>query len=102
MPCAEGLSDARSHTQTNAAATFVTPNRMIGLLVGQALSIRLDRPGAAGLNQTILSEEVREREADLRDEHHPIHVRPRYVVFLDGEIFRMAQHQIADVHAVHG
>ena len=46
------------------------------------------------------SEQVREREADLRDEHHPVHVRPGDVVLFDGEALGPPQHQVTDVEAV--
>ena len=37
-----------------------------------------------------LLQQVGEREADLRDEHHSIHVRPRDVVLFDGQTLRRA------------
>jgi hypothetical protein len=42
-------------------------------------------------------QQIGEREADLRDEHHAVHVRPRDVVFFHREIFRPPQHQIKNV-----
>ena len=42
-------------------------------------------------------EQVSERETDLGDEHHAIHVGPGHVVFFDREILRSAEHQVAHV-----
>src|SRR3954454_14955458 len=33
------------------------------------------------------SEQIRQREPNLSDEHHPVHVRPGDVILPDGEIF---------------
>src|SRR5690349_5000057 len=45
-------------------------------------------------------EKVRDGEADLRDEHHSVHVCPGDMVLLNREILRPAEHQVADVDAV--
>ena len=45
---------------------------------------------------------IGQREPDLRDEHHAVHVRPRHVVLFDRQVFRPPQHQVADVQAVGG
>src|SRR5688500_7176300 len=45
-------------------------------------------------------QKVGEREADLSDEHHSIHVRPRDVVLFDGDFLRTAEHQVAHVDAI--
>ena len=45
-------------------------------------------------------QKVSEREADLRDEHHSVHVRPRHVVLFDREVFRAPQHQVQHVQTV--
>jgi hypothetical protein len=46
------------------------------------------------------SDEIGDGESNLRNEHHPIHVRPRDVVGIDRELLRLAQHQIAHIAAV--